>query len=125
MTVEASGVLCLAGIALLVCVACNLASPVVSGTLFEALVGRQAGNAKTYSQFFVLMASLYITEPLLTRVYIKNICALSEKVNCHMKVQWKLQSQCFLCYLKLDTIRCSASIPGCFDLLTLLVPTTI
>ena len=61
--------------------ACNLASPVISGTLFETLVGHQAGNAKTYGQLFVLMASLYITEPLLTRVYIQNICALSEKVS--------------------------------------------
>ena len=69
------------GVALLVCVACNLASPIVSGTLLETLVGRQAGNAKTYGQFFVLIASLYITEPLLTRVYIRNICALSEKVS--------------------------------------------
>lgn len=67
------------------CVACNLASPVVSGTLFETLVGRQAGNVKTYGKFFVLMASLYITEPLLTRVYIRNICALSEKVKHYEK----------------------------------------
>lgn len=69
-----------AGVALLVCVACNLASPVVAGTLFELLVGRQAGNAKTYGKVFGIMASLYIVEPLLTRVYIQNICTLSEKV---------------------------------------------
>lgn len=62
------------------CVACNLASPVVAGTLFELLVGKQAGNAQTYGKVFAGMASLYITEPLLTRVYIQNICTLSEKV---------------------------------------------
>jgi len=70
----------MAGVALLVCVACNLASPVVAGTLFELLVGRQAGNARTYGKVFAIMASLYIVEPLLTRIYIQNICTLSEKV---------------------------------------------
>ena len=71
---------CLTGVALIVCVICNLASPVVAGTLFELLVGRAPGSLRSYASFFALIASLYITEPIFTRIYIINICTMAEKV---------------------------------------------
>lgn len=69
-----------AGVALLICVSCNLASPLVTGRLFEILVGRSPDGPQSYKSFFALMAALYVTEPLMTRVYITNVCNLAEKV---------------------------------------------
>ena len=62
----------------MVCSACNLASPVISGILFEILTGRQP--MARYPYFLGLMATLYTVEPLLTRVYIRNVCMAGEKV---------------------------------------------
>jgi hypothetical protein len=67
-----------AGVSLVVCSACNLASPVISGILFEILTGRQP--MARYPYFLGLMATLYTVEPLLTRVYIRNVCMAGEKV---------------------------------------------
>lgn len=57
---------------------CNLASPVVTGILFEILTGGQA--ASNYPKFLGVLATLYIVEPLVTRIYIQNACAAGEKV---------------------------------------------
>ena len=65
----------------MICSACNLGSPIVSGILFEILTGRQPMSR--YPYFLGVMATLYTVEPLLTRVYIKNVCIAGEKV-CHI-----------------------------------------
>jgi ATP-binding cassette subfamily B (MDR/TAP) protein 8 len=66
-----------AGLSLAVCSACNLASPVISGILFEILTGRQPMSR--YPPFLAALAAIYIIEPLLTRVYIRNACTAGEK----------------------------------------------
>ncbi len=63
---------------MVICSACNLATPIVSGILFEILTGRQP--MARYPYFLGLMATLYTVEPLLTRVYIQNVCLAGEKV---------------------------------------------
>ena len=68
----------LAGSALIFCTACNLASPIMTGLLFETLVGRQP--LERYPRLLALLATMYIAEPLMTRVYIRNACAAGEKV---------------------------------------------
>lgn len=73
-----SGCCWLAGLSLVVCSACNLASPVISGILFEILTGRQPMSR--YPPFLAALAAIYIIEPLLTRVYIQNVCSAGEKV---------------------------------------------
>lgn len=72
--------LAIAAASLLVCTACNLSSPIITGFLFEMLVGRSQYSLQRYPAFFALFAAIYIIEPLLTRVYIKNMCAAGEKV---------------------------------------------
>ena len=62
----------------MVCSACNLASPVLSGFLFEILSGRQPMSR--YLPFLGALSTVYIVEPLLTRVYIQNVCTAGEKV---------------------------------------------
>lgn len=44
------------------------------------LVGRSQYSLQRYPAFFALFAAIYVIEPLLTRVYIKNMCAAGEKV---------------------------------------------
>ena len=68
-----------AGVALVIATFCNLASPVVTGILFEILTGGQA--ASNYPKFLGVLATLYVVEPLVTRIYIQNACAAGEKVN--------------------------------------------
>ena len=79
-----------AGFSVIVCSACNLASPIVSGILFEILTGRQPMSR--YPFFLGIMATLYTIEPLLTRVYIKNVCIAGEKV-CHIQVTIESKSR--------------------------------
>ena len=79
---SAQNLQCHAGFSVVICSACNLASPIVSGILFEILTGRQPMSR--YPYFLGVMATLYTVEPLLTRVYIKNVCIAGEKV-CHIK----------------------------------------
>ena len=63
---------------MVICSMCNLATPILSGILFEILTGRQP--MARYPYFLGLMATLYTVEPLLTRVYIQNVCMAGEKV---------------------------------------------
>lgn len=58
---------------------CNLASPVVTGILFEILTGGQPFSQ--YPKYLAVLGTLYIVEPLLTRVYINNACAAGEKAS--------------------------------------------
>ncbi len=67
-----------AGISLTVATLCNLASPVVTGILFEILTGGQPFSQ--YPKFLAVLGTLYIVEPIFTRIYIKNACAAGEKV---------------------------------------------
>lgn len=46
------------------------------------LVGKSSYSLQQYPKFFALFAAIYVIEPLLTRVYIKNMCAAGEKVRC-------------------------------------------
>lgn len=64
---------------MLVCTACNLASPVITGFLFEMLAGRGRSMSQ-YPVFFAVFAVIYVVEPLLTRIYVKQVCAAAEKV---------------------------------------------
>lgn len=73
------------GLALLVCVASNLASPVISGMLFETLV--QRAPAEQYGRLLAAMLALYIVEPLLSHVYIQEMCAVGEKVQAALRLE--------------------------------------
>lgn len=53
-----------------------------AGFLFEMLVGKSSHSLQEYPKFFAVFAAIYVIEPLLTRVYIKNMCAAGEKVRC-------------------------------------------
>ena len=64
----------------MVCTACNLASPVITGFLFEMLAGRGRSMSQ-YPIFFAVFAAIYVIEPLLTRMYVKQVCAAAEKVS--------------------------------------------
>ena len=64
---------------MLICTACNLASPVITGFLFEMLAGR-GRSISQYPAFFAVFAAIYIIEPLLTRVYVRQVCAAAEQV---------------------------------------------
>ena len=68
-----------AGVALSFATLCNLASPVVTGILFEILTGGQPFSQ--YPKYLAVLGTLYIVEPLLTRVYINNACAAGEKAS--------------------------------------------
>ena len=50
------------------CTACNLASPILTGFLFEMLVGKGRHSLAEYPLFFAAFAAIYVLEPLLTRV---------------------------------------------------------
>jgi hypothetical protein len=84
-------VCCVAALALVVCTACNLSSPIITGFLFEMLVGRGQHSMQRYPAFFAIFAAIYIIEPLLTRVYIKHMCAAGEKVSLNMLSYLQLQ----------------------------------
>lgn len=75
--------LAIATICLLFCVSSNLASPVLSGMLFETLVN-QAPFA-SYRNLLAAMMGLYILEPLLSRVYIIHLCSIGEKVQATLR----------------------------------------
>ena len=78
-----------AGISLTIATLCNLASPVVTGILFEILTGGQPFSH--YPKYLAVLGALYLVEPLVTRIYIKNACAAGEKVDC-MCLSCRLQS---------------------------------
>ena len=75
--------LAVATICLLLCVGSNLASPVLSGMLFETLV-RQAPFS-SYRSLLVGMMGLYVLEPLLSRVYVIYLCSIGEKVQATLR----------------------------------------
>ena len=75
--------LAVATICLLLCVGSNLASPVLSGMLFETLV-RQAPFS-SYRSLLVGMMGLYVLEPLLSRVYVIHLCSIGEKVQATLR----------------------------------------
>ena len=85
-----------AGVALSLATFCNLASPVVTGILFEILTGGQAFSQ--YPKYLAVLGTLYIAEPLLTRVYINNACAAGEKAS--------LTVQHFICNANLFCLHC-------------------
>ena len=68
----------MAALALIFCVCSNLASPVLSGLLFETLVMKQP--FARYGMLLGGMLIIYILEPILSRVYIINACAIGEAV---------------------------------------------
>lgn len=75
--------LAIASFALLCCVASNLASPVMSGLLFETLVNRAPFSS--YRTLLAGMMALYVLEPLLSRVYIIHLCSIGEKVQATLR----------------------------------------
>ena len=110
----------LAAAALVFCVAGNLASPVLSGILFEVLVQgqpferyRQAAVGQKmiralkperrnphrpspscalialcrYSRLLGVMLLIYVAEPLLTQVYIRELCQAGEKVQAALRME--------------------------------------
>lgn len=68
-----------AGVALIFCTASNLASPVIVGTIVESLAGQQP--LEVYRQYLAVLGVLYLTEPLLSKVYVYNLCKAAEKVS--------------------------------------------
>ncbi|KAL4535588.1 hypothetical protein Ndes2526A_g06409 [Nannochloris sp. 'desiccata'] len=77
--------LAIGGVCLLVCVASNLASPVISGLLFETLVKNKP--FENYSKLLAIMLAIYTVEPLLSQVYIKQVCAVGEKVQASLRLE--------------------------------------
>lgn len=73
----------IATVSLLLCVAGNLASPVLSGALFETLVNGQP--FEKYARLLSWLVAIYIFEPLLTRVYIKQVCSAGEKLQVELR----------------------------------------
>lgn len=80
---EEKGRLFIAATALVLCVAANLASPVLSGALFETLV--QGKPFEQYRKLLAWMVGLYVLEPLLTQVYIRQTCAAAENVQASLR----------------------------------------
>jgi ATP-binding cassette, subfamily B (MDR/TAP), member 10 len=77
--------LALAGISLIACVGANLASPVLSGLLFETLVLQRPFEA--YGRILAVLLGLYVCEPLLSQVYIQQVCAIGEKVQLSLRLE--------------------------------------
>jgi ATP-binding cassette, subfamily B (MDR/TAP), member 10 len=85
LVLQQRGHLALGGLCLIICVLSNLASPVISGLLFETLVmNKPFGN---YSKLLSIMLALYIIEPLLSQVYIKQVCSVGEKVQTSLRLE--------------------------------------
>lgn len=79
------GNLLVAGAALLLCVAANLASPVLSGALFETLI--QGQPFSRYKALLALLAVSYVGEPLLSQVYVRQATAAAEKVQAELRIE--------------------------------------
>ena len=91
-----------AGVTLALATFCNLASPVVTGILFEILTGGQPFSQ--YPKYLAVLGTLYIVEPLLTRVYINNACAAGEKAS--LAAQRLCATKKLFCILCLSHICC-------------------
>lgn len=94
-----------AGVTLALATFCNLASPVVTGMLFEILTGGQPFSQ--YPKYLAVLGTLYIVEPLVTRVYINNACAAGEKAS--LAAQHLLQQRALLLSLPESQMLCSFS----------------
>ena len=62
---------------LALCTASNLAAPLLSGLLFETLVRQEP--MERYGRLLAVLLAGYALEPLLARVYMRNLIALGEK----------------------------------------------
>ncbi|KAK9862820.1 hypothetical protein WJX84_000045 [Apatococcus fuscideae] len=77
--------LCLAGGCLIFCTCSNLAAPVISGALVQTLVDAQP--LSKYSPLLAALGTLYILEPLLTRIYIRTVCQVGERVLAALRLE--------------------------------------
>ena len=60
-------------------------SPVLSGALFQCLVTGQP--FQVYSKLLSMMVIIYVVEPLLTQVYIRQMCAAGEHVQAALRIE--------------------------------------
>ena len=60
------------------------ASPLVSAKLIEILVSRQP--ASTYTHYLAIFATLYVSEPILTRIYIRSAVTAGERVRAELSM---------------------------------------
>lgn len=77
--------LTLASISLVACVASNLASPVISGLLFEMLVTNAPFHV--YGKLLAILMASYIVEPFLTKVFVGQVCAIGERVQILLRLE--------------------------------------
>jgi ATP-binding cassette subfamily B (MDR/TAP) protein 10 len=75
--------LAIASVSLLLCVAANLASPVLSGLLFETLVNKAPFSS--YRALLAGMMAIYVLEPILSRVYIIHACTIGETLQATLR----------------------------------------
>ena len=72
-------------ICLLFCVASNLASPVLSGSLFEILVKQQP--LEQYGRLLAFLAAMYILEPLISGVYVDCMCRAADEIVMYLRCE--------------------------------------
>ncbi|MEW5307776.1 MAG: hypothetical protein WDW36_010152 [Sanguina aurantia] len=77
--------LSLALLMLVLCTASNLAAPVLSGLLTEALINNQP--LEKYAQIFGILAVSYTLEPFFTKVYMENMISAGEKVLATLRLE--------------------------------------
>jgi ABC-type multidrug transport system fused ATPase/permease subunit len=81
-----------AGAALVFCTACNLASPVLAGAIFDSLLEKApasggaaaaaaaaAAASSRRGKLLIALALVYAAEPLVTRVYVSTLVAAAER----------------------------------------------
>lgn len=72
-------------VCLLFCVASNLASPVLSGSLFEVLVKQQP--LEQYGRLLAILAAMYILEPLISGVYVDCMCRAADEIVMYLRCE--------------------------------------
>lgn len=72
-------------VCLLFCVASNLASPVLSGSLFEILVKQQP--LAQYGRLLAVLAAMYILEPLISGVYVDCMCRAADEIVLYLRCE--------------------------------------
>lgn len=77
--------LTLASVSLVACVASNLASPVISGLLFEMLVTN--APFQVYSKLLAVLMISYTIEPILSKVFVGQVCAIGERVQTFLRLE--------------------------------------
>lgn len=70
---------------LLFCVSSNLASPVLSGSLFEVLVKQQP--IEKYGRLLAALAAMYILEPIISGVYVDCMCRAADEVVMYLRCE--------------------------------------